>query len=92
MTSPVMTGSGCRRAMLTAAASRDRADASGGVQACSHARAAGSSRPTGSRSTPTLEAMRGNSADGGMIGPRTSQARLNPAAAGPYVSAPTRYR
>ena len=62
MTSPAMTGSGCRRTMSTAAASRDRADASGGAQACSHARAAGSSRPTGSRSTPTLVAMRGNSA------------------------------
>ena len=92
MTSPAMTGSGFRRAMFTAAESRDRADASGGVQACSHARAAGSCRSTGSRSTPTLAAMRGNSAGGGMIGPRTSQARLNPAAAGPYVPVPTRYR
>ena len=48
MMSPAMIVAGCRRAMSMAAASRDRADASGGAQACSHARASGpSGLPTG---------------------------------------------
>jgi hypothetical protein len=91
MMSPAMIVAGCRRAMSTAAASRDRADASGGAQACSHARASGSARSTGSRSTPTLAMTGGKLIGGGATGPRISQARVRLASAGPYVPVPIRY-
>jgi hypothetical protein len=78
MTSPATILAGCRRATSTAAASRDRADASGGAQACSHARAAWSSRSTGSRSTPTLPVMGGSSAGGGMTRSRAVCAGPDP--------------
>ncbi len=75
--------------MSTAAASRVRAEASGGVQACSHPRAAGSARSTGLMSTPILVVTDGSRAAGGGTAPRTSQARVRPASAGPNVAVPT---